>query len=131
MSKLEKLCLIIGVTCAASGAVAQERGKSAKMLKDAVSCNEFALPAKQSMGQAVGVEQCLILAEETVFNTKGHKFRRVELRLTGAVDGWASREKGSRAIYFTDGPDFVLTQSGVTGPRSRGIGKYQGRRGTA
>ena len=129
MKKLEKLCVMVGIICAASGAVAQERGKPAKVIKDAVSCNEFVLPLKQSMGQAVGVEQCLILSEETVFNIKGHKFRRVELWLTGAVEGWASREKGSRAIYFTDGPDFVLAQSGLTGPRSRGIGKYEGSTG--
>ena len=88
MKKLEKLCVMVGIICAPSGAVAQERGKSAKMFKDAVSCNEFALPVKQSMGQAVGAEQCLILSEETVFSIKGHKFRRVELRLTGAVEGW-------------------------------------------
>jgi hypothetical protein len=38
-------------------------------------------------------------------------------------------EKGSRAIYFTDGPDFVLTQSGLTGPRAHGVGKYEAATG--
>lgn len=51
------------------------------------------------------------------------------MRLSGGVEGWASREKGSRAIYFTDGPDFVLTQSGLTGARSRGVGKYEAATG--
>ena len=77
------------------------------------------------MGKPVGVEECRIISEETVFNIKGHKFRRVEMRITGTVDGWASTEKGSRAIYFTDGPDFVFTQSGLTGPRARGIARYE------
>ena len=77
----------------------------------------------------MGVEQCLIISEETVFNINGKKFRRVEIRLSGGVEGWASREKGSRAIYFTDGPDFVLTQSGLTGPRAHGVGKYEASTG--
>jgi hypothetical protein len=110
-------------------ASAQERGRSAKAVKDGVSCNEFAQPLKQLFGQPVGVEQCLITSEETVFNIKGQKFRRIEIRLSGAVEGWASREKGSRAIYFTDGPDFVLTQSGLTGPRAHGVGKYEAATG--
>src|SRR5262249_37640951 len=85
---------------------AQERGRTAKAIKDGVSCNEFAQPIKQLFGQPVGVEQCQIISEETVFNIKGQRFRRLEVRLSGGVEGWASREKGARAIYFTDGPDF-------------------------
>ena len=96
----------------------QEKQKLSAKFKDAVSCNELAGPNKQVMGKAVGVEQCQIISEEIVYDIKGHKFRRVEIRLTGTVEGWASTEKGSRAIYFTDGPDFVFTQSGLTGPRS-------------
>jgi hypothetical protein len=109
--------------------VAQERQVAAK-LKETVSCDEFATTTMQQvMGKTVGVEQCQIVSEETVFNIKGQKFRRVEMRLTGAVDGWASTEKGSRAIYFTDGPDFVFTQSGLTGPRARGIARYEASTG--
>jgi len=108
-----------------TSASAQDRGRSAKAVKDGVSCNEFAQPLKQLFGQPVGVEQCLITSEETVFNIRGQKFRRMEIRLSGGVEGWASREKGSRAIYFSDGPDFVLTQSGLTGPRAHGVGKYE------
>jgi hypothetical protein len=109
--------------------VAQEKQLAAKF-KDAVACDELASPTRhQVMGKTVGVEQCQIISEETVFNTKGHKFRRVEMRLTGTVNGWASTEKGSRAIYFTDGPDFVFTQSGLTGPRARGIARYEAATG--
>jgi hypothetical protein len=99
---------------------AQERGQAAKAIKDSLPCNEFVQPTKDLFGQVVGVEHCHIVSEETVFNIHGQKFRRIEVRLSGGVEGWASREKGSRAIYFTDGPDFVLTQSKLTGPRSRG-----------
>jgi hypothetical protein len=103
---------------------AQEKAKVAKF-KDAASCIEFAPAAKQAMGKSVGVEQCYVISEETIFNIKGERFRRVEVRLTGTVEGWASKEKGQRAIYFTDGPDFVFVQSGLTGPRARGVGRYE------
>jgi hypothetical protein len=124
-----KIIFFIAILVFAAPAAAQERGRAAKAIKDGVSCNEFAPPVKQLFGQSVGVEQCQIISEETVFNIKGQKFRRLEVRLSGGVEGWASREKGSRAIYFTDGPDFVLTQSGLTGPRSHGVGRYEGATG--
>ena len=63
---------------------AQEKSKSAR-LKDAKSCNEFAPAVKQVMGKSVGVEQCYIVSDETVFNIKGQRFRRVDVRLTGTV----------------------------------------------
>jgi hypothetical protein len=129
MLKEAKFYVVFILVFAGSVATAQERGKSAKPIKDAVSCNEFAQSTKEVLGQLVGVEQCHIISEETVFNIKGHRFRRVELRLSGGVEGWASREKGSRAIYFTDGPDFVLAQSGLTGPRARGVGRYEATTG--
>ena len=59
--------------------IAQEKQVPAKF-KDGVSCDEFAAATTQVMGKAVGVEQCQIVSEETVFNIKGHKFRRVEMR---------------------------------------------------
>ncbi len=107
---------------------AQEKTKAA-LLKNATSCNEFAPAAKQAMGKTVGIEQCYIVSQETVFNIKGEKFRRVEVRLTGTLEGWASKEKGQRSIYFTDGPDFVFVQSGLTGPRARGIARYEAATG--
>jgi hypothetical protein len=119
----------LSVLFLSSPGAAQERGRAAKAIKDAISCNEFAPATKELMGQIVGIEHCYIVAEETVFNIHGHKFRRVEMRLSGGVEGWASREKGARAIYFSDGPDFVLTQSKLTGPRARGVGRYEASTG--
>ena len=127
MSRAVLMILAVALFLSEAG-IAQEKQVPAKF-KDAVSCDEFAAPTRQVMGKAVGVEQCQIVSEETVFNIKGHKFRRVEMRITGTVEGWASTEKGSRAIYFTDGPDFVFNQSGLTGPRARGIARYEASTG--
>jgi Alpha/beta hydrolase domain len=110
-------------------AAAQERTKTGQAIKDAVSCNEFAVSSKQTTGHAEGVEHCHIISEESVFNIKGHRYRRVEIRLSGAVAGWVSREKGNRSAYFTDGPDFVFAQSGLTGARARGAGRYEASTG--
>ena len=77
-----------------SSGFAQEKTMTPQKNKDAVSCNEFAPPSKQVMGKSVGIEECQIISEETVFNIKGQKFRRVEIRLTGTVEGWASKQRG-------------------------------------
>ncbi|TAK09289.1 hypothetical protein EPO44_01485 [bacterium] len=108
----------------------QERRKVSQKPAEAVSCDEFAPPKKELSGKTVGVEECRVIGEETVFNIKGYRYRRVEVRLTGTVDGWAVKEKGPRSIYFNDGPDFVFTQSGHAGRRFRGIARYEASRGS-
>ena len=108
---------------------AQEKQQSDVRHQETKSCNEFAPPLKQVTGKSVGVEDCQIISEETVFNIKGQKFRRVEVRLTGTVEGWVSQQKGSRAIYFTDGPDFVFAQFGLRGPRNHGVARYEASTG--
>ena len=123
------LVAVVTLFLVASAGFAQEKKTFAQKTKDAAPCDEFAPPRKPVLGQSVGVDQCRIISEETVYNIKGHKFRRIEIRLTGPVEGWASTEKGSRAIYFTDGPDFVFTQSGLTGPRARGIARDEASTG--
>src|SRR5574341_920291 len=119
------LNLLLVIFLFGGDSLAQDKPKAGDKLHDSQPCDQFAPPVKQAMGQSIGVEQCHIVSEETVFNIKGHRYRRVEIRLSGTVQGWASREKGSRAAYFTDGPDFVFTQSGLTGPRSRGVARYE------
>ena len=109
---------------------AQERRRVSETPKDAVSCNEFVSPSKEVSGKKVGVEECRIIGEESVFNIKGNSYRRVEMRVTGTVDGWAVKEKGPRSIYFNDGPDFVFTQSGHAGKRFRGVARYEAPRGS-
>jgi hypothetical protein len=103
---------------------AQEKEKSDARQEETKSCNEFAPPNKQVMGKSVGIEECRIISEETVFNIKGQKFHRVEIRLTGTVEGWAS----NRGL-FTDRSDFVFIQFGLRGPRGHGVGKYEASTG--
>ena len=92
------------------------------------SCDEF-LPAKRLIGgKLVGPDACAILSDETVFNVKGQPFRRLELRISGTVAGWAAKA-GPRGSYFNDAPDLVFTQSGNSNPRYAGIGRYEAATG--
>src|SRR5262245_7047844 len=114
---------------AASPAGAQPRSTAPeKASAPAVSCDEFLPARKQVGGKSVGPDECKIVSEEVVLNLKGQRFRRLELRISGTVDGFAVKQ-GPRTEYFNDAPDFVFAQSGNNGPRFRGTGRYSGATG--
>jgi hypothetical protein len=94
----------------------------------AASCDEFLPARKQAGGKNIGPDECKIVSEEVVFNLKGQRFRRLELRISGTVDGFAVKQ-GPRTEYFNDAPDFVFAQSGNNGQRFHGIGRYSGGHG--
>lgn len=92
------------------------------------SCEEF-LPAKKILAAAVvGPDECTIASEEVVTNSRGQKYRRLELRISGAVYGWAATQ-GPRFNYFNDAPDLVFPQSGNTSPSFKGSGRYSAATG--
>jgi hypothetical protein len=72
----------------------------------AASCNEFLPARKQVGGKNIGPDECKIVSEEVVFNLKGQRFRRLELRISGTVDGLAVKQ-GPRIEYFNDAPDCI------------------------
>jgi len=86
-----------------------ERGTNMKV-EVALSYDEFVPPKKEVDGKTIGHEQCRVISEDVVFNIKGQRFQRMELRISGTLEGWAVKE-GPRSNFFTDGPDFVFTQS--------------------
>ena len=94
-----------------------------KAAAPAASCDEFLPPKKQAGARSVGPEECRIVSEEIVFNLKGQRFLRLELRIGGTVEGWSVKQ-GPRTEYFNDAPDFVFAQSGNNGERFKGFGRY-------
>jgi hypothetical protein len=92
------------------------------------SCDEFLPPRQQVGDKRVGPDKCLIVSDDIVFNLKGKPFRRLELRISGTVAGFAVKQ-GPRFGYFNDAPDLVFTQSGNDGPRLAGVGRYEGATG--
>src|SRR5215470_13629261 len=86
----------------------------------AAPCDEFLPARKQVGGKNIGPDECKIVSEEVVFNLKGQRFRRLELRISGTVDGFAVKQ-GPRTEYFNDAPDFVFAQSGNEGRASMAL----------
>src|SRR5438046_1238159 len=83
-----------------SSASAQPRSTAPeKASAPAASCDGFLPPPKQLGGKAIGPDECRIVSEEVVFNLKGQRFRRLELRISGTVDGSAVKQ-GARIEYF-------------------------------
>src|SRR5215813_12964711 len=118
------------VTVALSeAALAQQRETATDAGRTPVaSCDEFLPARKQIDGRSIGAEECRIVSSEIVINLKGQRFERLELRISGSLEGWAVKQ-GPRRNYFNDGPDFVYTQSGNMAQRFKGIGRYAGSSG--
>jgi hypothetical protein len=102
---------------------------AAPAAQDAASCVPFLVPAREVDGQRIGPEACSMVAEETFDPGDGRLLRRVEVRLSGTIEGVVTRD-GPRSDYFTDVPDFVFPQSGNVSPRFRGIARYEADAGT-
>src|SRR5439155_14162765 len=78
---------------ASTPAQAQPRERAPdKAAMPAASCDEFLSPKKQAGGKSIGPEECRIVSEEVVFNLKGQKFLRLELRISGTVEGWSVKQ---------------------------------------
>ncbi len=60
----------------------------------------------------------------------GKKYRRLDIGITGTIEGHTASE-GVRSAYFTTAPEFVFTQVGNTSKLRQGIGRYEADRGSA
>lgn len=110
-------------------AIAAQERQQAQGKSTVPSCGDFLPSKKQIAGKGIGPEECRLVSEEVVFDIKGQKFQRLELRISGTVEGWAAKE-GRRFNYFNDAPDIVYTQSGNNNPRFKGVGRYEGSKGS-
>jgi len=123
------LGLLAAVLVAPTPAAAQPRDKAPETASaPARSCDEF-LPARQQAGgRSIGPDACRIASEEIVFNLKGQRFLRLEMRISGTVEGFAVKQ-GARSEYFNDAPDFVYGQADNASTRFKGIGRYSAATG--
>ena len=78
-------------------------------------------------GQAIGPDECH-MSEGTVRNAQGVVYRRIEIGVSGTIDGYTPRQ-GTRAEMFTDVPEFVA-QRGNLGPYYHGTGRYVAAKGS-
>jgi Alpha/beta hydrolase domain len=119
-------CVVVAL--ASSGAETQQRDNSPGREVALASCNEYLPPKKQIGGISIGPDECHIVSQEVVFNIKGQRFLRLEMRISGTVEGWSVKQ-GPRTEYFNDAPDFVFAQAGNIGPRFKGIARYSATTG--
>lgn len=108
---------------------AQSASKNAKKLDGLPSCAEILPKRIDGGGKTIGPDDCRIASQEKVFSVQGHVFERMELRISGNVEGWAIKEGGRRGNYFNDAPDIVFTQSENPGKRFKGFARYDGATG--
>ncbi|MBI4482182.1 MAG: hypothetical protein HY652_04750 [Acidobacteria bacterium] len=95
---------------------------------DVVSCNEFMVPKTEINGKLVGQEDCRM--EETEVTFQGQKFRRLDMGISGTIDGYTAKE-GRYNFYFNSNPEFVFLQGGNTNPFYHGIGRYEAAKGSS
>ena len=124
--------LAFGLMLLALGACdarAQRSNQLSSEPEPVATCEVFAPSPTKIRGKSVGVEQCHIISEAVVFNIAGHRFHRVEMRISGTEDGWSVKQREPFHNNITDGPEFLFVQLGVKGDPQPAIGRYDGSKG--
>jgi len=92
------------------------------------SGKEFMVPKKEVNGKLIGQEDVLI--QEVVITDSGRRYRRLDVGVSGTIDGWVVKEgSGIGTRFFNSAPEFTFTQVGNVGPRSHGTLRYEASKG--
>ena len=87
----------------------------------------FRAPAKEVEGKLIGQEDVLI--QEVVIADSGHRYRRLDVGVSGTVEGWAVKQDLPMP-QLASAPDFIYPQGGIHTPRFRGTLRYEASKGT-
>ncbi len=75
------------------------------------SGKEFMVPKKEVNGKLIGQEDVLI--QEVVITDAGRRYRRLDMGVSGTIDGWAVKEASAfHRRQFGSAPEFTFTQVG-------------------
>ena len=77
---------------------------SARAQTGEASCDDLLPPAREVSGKKVGPKSCL--KQETALIFEGRKFVRLDLGLSGTVDGYITKT-GDYKEYLTNAPDLI------------------------
>ena len=91
------------------------------------SGKEFVAPQKEVNGKLIGQEDVLI--QEVVVTDSGRQYRRLDVGVSGTLEGWALKENLPMP-QFVSAPEFVFIQGGNLGPRFHGVLRYEASKGT-
>jgi len=84
------------------------------------------VPQKEVNGRLIGQEDVLI--QEVVVTDSGHQYRRLDVGVSGTLEGWVVKE-GPGIRSFTSAPEFTSTQVGNIYRRFHGIVRYEASMG--
>lgn len=115
--------LVLLVTIAVINADAKAQNLSAR------DCSRYFGSTKTESGQILGPRICNS-AESTIANVHGVLYRRVEMGISGAIEGYTLTDGSRYSLYFTDVPEFSLAQRGALGPYVHGIAQYHAEKGS-
>jgi len=91
------------------------------------SGTEFRAPTKEVNGKLIGQEDVLI--QEVVLADSGHRYRRLDVGVSGTVEGWAVKQDLPMP-ELASAPDFIYPQGGIHTPRFHGTLRYEASKGT-
>ena len=91
-------------------------------------CDDFLQPKRDWKNEQVGPESCFM--QETGVTLEGRKLRRVDMGVTGTVEGYLPKS-GSRINYLSSAPELIFPQAGNSGPIYPGIGRYDMDKGSS
>jgi hypothetical protein len=91
------------------------------------SGKEFVAPQKEVNGKLIGQEDVLI--QEVVVTDAGRQYRRLDVGVSGTLEGWALKENLPMP-QFVSAPEFVFIQGGNVAPRFHGMLRYEASKGT-
>ena len=101
---------------------------SARAQTAEAACDDLLPPAREVSGKKVGPKSCL--KQETALTFEGRKFVRLDLGLSGTVDGYITKT-GDYKEYLTNAPDLVFPQTADDGPRFLAFAAYDRDKGAA
>jgi len=92
------------------------------------SGTEFMVPKKEVNGKLIGQEDVLI--QEVVVIDSGRRYRRLDVGVSGTIDGWTVKEDSAfQRRQFQSAPEFTFTQVGNVSRRFHGTLRYEASKG--
>jgi hypothetical protein len=89
---------------------------------------EFMVPKKEVNGKLIGQEDVLI--QEVVITDAGRRYRRLDMGVSGTIDGWTVKEDSAfQRRQFGSAPEFTFTQVGNVSRRFHGTLRYEASKG--
>ncbi|MBI4456047.1 MAG: hypothetical protein HY644_09135 [Acidobacteria bacterium] len=93
-------------------------------------CSSYIGPTKTVSGRTVGPKTCAIVEKRSIRNVYGVAYTRIEMGISGSIEGYTVKDNSRYSGYFSDVPEYSLAQRWHFGLYYHGIGAYQSEQGS-